>query len=38
VEEAWAAKVDRRRSEIENGIVSLLPGPESLANLKAEFE
>ena len=38
VEEAWAAEVDRRQSEIENGTVSLLPGPESLAKLKAEFE
>lgn len=38
VEEAWAAEVERRQTEIENGIVSLLPGPESLAKLKAEFE
>ena len=37
VEEAWAAEVDRRQTEIENGTVSLLPGPESLAKLKAEF-
>ena len=38
VEEAWAAEVERRQTEIENGTVSLLPGPESLAKLKAEFE
>ena len=38
VEEAWAAEVERRQSEIENGTVSLLPGPETLAKLKAEFE
>ena len=38
VEQAWAAEVERRQSEIENGTVSLLPGPESLAKLKAEFE
>jgi putative addiction module component (TIGR02574 family) len=38
VEEAWAAEVERRNAEIENGIMSLLPGPETLAKLKAEFE
>jgi putative addiction module component (TIGR02574 family) len=38
VEEAWAAEVERRNAEIENGAVSLLPGPETLAKLKAEFE
>jgi putative addiction module component (TIGR02574 family) len=38
VEEAWAAKVERRQSEIENGTVSLLPGSETLVKLKAEFE
>ena len=38
VEEAWATEVERRQSEIENGTVSLLPGPETLTNLKAEFE
>ena len=37
VEEAWAAEVERRQSEIENGTVSLLPGPETLAKLGAEF-
>jgi len=38
VEEAWAAEVDRRQDEIENGSVTLLPGPETLTKLKAEFE
>lgn len=38
MEEAWAAEVECRQSEIENGTVSLLPGPENLTKLKAEFE
>ena len=38
VEDAWAAEVERRQAEIENGTVSLLSGPETLAKLKAEFE
>lgn len=38
VEEAWAAEVERRQTEIENENVSLLPGPEILTKLKAEFE
>lgn len=38
VEEAWAAEVERRQAAIENGTVSLLPGPENLTKLKAEFE
>jgi hypothetical protein len=38
VEEAWAAEVERRQTEIENGTVSLLPGPETVTKLKAEFE
>jgi putative addiction module component (TIGR02574 family) len=37
VEEAWAAEVERRNAEIESGAVSLVPGPEALARLKAEF-
>lgn len=37
VEEAWAAEVERRNAEIESGAVSLIPGPEALASLKAEF-
>ena len=38
VEGAWAAEVERRQTEMENGTVTLLPGPESLAELKAEFK
>jgi putative addiction module component (TIGR02574 family) len=38
VEEAWAAEVERRQAEIESGAVSLRPGPETLAKLKAEFQ
>jgi len=37
VEEAWATEVERRQTEIENGTLSLLPGPENLVKLKAEF-
>ena len=38
VEEAWAAEVERRQTAIENGTVTLLSGPEILAELKAEFK
>lgn len=38
VEEAWAGEVERRQAEIESGAASLLPGPEALARLKAEFQ
>lgn len=38
VEEAYAAEVERRQTEMENGTVTLLPGPESLAELKAQFK
>jgi putative addiction module component (TIGR02574 family) len=37
VEEAWAAEVERRQSEIENGTVCPLPGPEALVKLKQEW-
>jgi putative addiction module component (TIGR02574 family) len=37
VDEAWAVEVERRNAEIESGAVSLIPGPEALAKLKAEF-
>ncbi len=37
VEEAWVAEIERRHAEIESGAVTLLPGPETLARLKAEF-
>ena len=35
---AWAAEIERRQDEIESGAVSMLPGPEGLADLKAEFQ
>lgn len=38
VEAAWAAEVERRHAQIESGEVSLLPGVETLARLKAEFQ
>ena len=38
IEEAWAFEVERRQTEIESGAVLLLPGPETLAKLKAEFQ
>jgi putative addiction module component (TIGR02574 family) len=38
IEEAWAAEIERRQTEIENGKVSLLPGSETLTKLKAKFE
>lgn len=38
IENAWAAEVERRHAEIESGAVSLLPGPETLARLRAEFQ
>ena len=37
VEEAWSAEAERRNAESESGAVALLPGPETLARLKAEF-
>jgi putative addiction module component (TIGR02574 family) len=37
VDDAWAAEVERRNAQIESGAVSLIPGPEALARLKAEF-
>lgn len=37
VDDAWAAEVERRNAEIESGAVSLIPGQEVVAKLKAEF-
>lgn len=37
VDDAWAAKAERRDAQIESGAVSLIHGPEALAKLKAEF-
>ena len=36
VEDAWAAEVERRHAQIGSGAVSLLPGAETLAKLRAE--
>ena len=38
VEEAWAAELARRQAEIEDGSVSPVSGPETLAKLKSEFQ
>ena len=37
IEEAWAAEAERRNAEIESGAVSLISGPEALAELKVQF-
>ena len=37
IEDAWAAEVERRNAQIESGAVTLLPGAETLAKLKAGF-
>ncbi len=37
IENAWAEEVERRHAEIESGALSLLPGAEALARLRAEF-
>ena len=37
VEAAWADEVERRHAEIKSGAVTPLPGPETLAELEAEF-
>ena len=37
LEDAWAAEVERRNAQIESGAVTLLPGAETLAKLKAGF-
>lgn len=36
-EAAWAEEVERRHAEIKSGAVTPLPGPETLAELEAEF-
>lgn len=38
IENAWAEEVERRHTEIESGAASLLPGAETLARLRAEFQ
>lgn len=37
VEKEWMAEVERRDAELETGAVQALPGPETLAALRAEF-
>lgn len=37
IDDAWAAEVERRYAEFENGSVALVSGPEALAELKNEF-
>jgi putative addiction module component (TIGR02574 family) len=36
-EAAWAVEVERRDAQIQRGEVALLPGPETLAQLRSEF-
>ena len=38
VEEALAAEIERRQAQIDSGEISLIPGPETLAKLKGEFQ
>jgi putative addiction module component (TIGR02574 family) len=38
IEAAWAAEVERRHAEIESGDVTLLPGPETLAQLQRDVQ
>ena len=38
IEEAWAAEVERRNAEIEDGTVQLLSGPETVDRLLSEFQ
>jgi putative addiction module component (TIGR02574 family) len=38
IENAWAEEVERRHAEIESGAVTMLPGAESLARLRSEFQ
>lgn len=37
VEDAWAIEIESRNADIESGAVSLIPGAQALARLKAEF-
>ena len=37
IEAAWAAEAERRHAAIGSGAVTPLPGPETLADLKAEL-
>lgn len=37
VEEAWADEVERRNVQIESGEVQMMPGPETLAKIRAKY-
>ncbi|KOR32167.1 hypothetical protein TI05_08985 [Achromatium sp. WMS3] len=37
IEDAWAEEIAKRCAEIDHGTVTLLSGPETLAQLKSEF-
>jgi putative addiction module component (TIGR02574 family) len=38
VSEAWRAEIRRRCAEIDSGAVSLIPGEQALAQLRAKYE
>ena len=38
IEEAWAAEVDRRIADIENGSVQLIPVAEAIAQARASLK
>ena len=38
VEEAWAAEVERRIAEVENGTVQLIPVADALAQVRAALK
>ena len=37
-EDAWAVEAEHRQEQIESGAASLVPGPETMAKLKSEFQ
>ena len=37
IEQAWEEEADRREAMLESGEATLLPGPETLEALRAEF-
>ena len=37
IEEAWADEVERRHAQIESGEVQMMPGPETLAKIRAKY-
>ena len=37
VEKAWDVEIERRIAEVESGAVSMIPGPEAIARIKAKF-